>query len=173
MRSFVSTWHRRPLIAIAVAGLMAVASFARAQEPSAPPSATPAATVEPARALAPESSSAPTEVAEPARPVRAPSPMMLEMRALFAAEDQKLAELRERAKSAATPDAALAVQREIERVKFDTEIALLRTQAKFARAAGRTEVAARIEAAVADLLNPPKLLAPAARPAPDREVTAH
>lgn len=169
MKPFVSPSGRRPWIALAVAGLMTVASLARAQEPPAGPAPTPAPVVEPAKALAPESSSATTEVSEPARPVRTASPMMLEIRGVLAAENEKLAGLRERAKSAATPEIAIVIQREIERVKFDTEIALLRTQAKFARAAGRTEVAARIERAVADLLNPPKPLAPAARPAPDRE----
>lgn len=97
------------------------------------------------------------------------SPLMIELRAVTDAEAVQVAALRERVAKAATPDEAIALQREIEKVKFDTEVALLRVQAKHARAGGRTEVAMRIEAAISELLNPPRIAAPAARPAPSRE----
>jgi hypothetical protein len=99
--------------------------------------------------------------------------MMAEMQAVLAAERERVAELRLRGDKAATPDEAVAIQREIERVKFDTEISLLRVQAKHARAAGRTQVAARIEAAINELLSPPKPAAPADRPVPTREDASH
>jgi hypothetical protein len=127
--------------------------------PATPTSATPVAPSDEAPAVAPKP-----------RPL---SPMMAEMQTVLAAESERLAELKLRAGKAPTPDDALAIQREIERVKFDTEVSLLRVQAKHARQAGRTEVASRIESAIADLVNPSKPVAPAARPVPSRENPSH
>jgi len=82
------------------------------------------------------------------------SPMFAEMRGTLDAERSQLAVLHERFLRAATPAAALAIQREIERLKADTEVALLRIQATWARRAGKIEVATRIEAAITELITP-------------------
>lgn len=174
MNRFAATPDRRALLAaIAAATLISVSvAFAQEAQPPAPKDVAPAAATFTRGAPV-----APT-IAEPApgedepRPVvtkRPLSPLMIELRAVLDAEAVQVAALRERAAKAATPDEAIALQREIEKLKFDTEVSLLRVQAKHARAGGRTEVAARIEIAISELLNPPKVVAPAARPVPSRE----
>ena len=178
MNRFAPSPDRRALLAAIAAATLLSASIALAQEPQVteqPAGKTEA--VQPAKAapVAPASSAeAPAALAPaPAAPVRAASPMRLEMQALLAAEHEQVLALRERAAKAPSADEALALQREIEKLKFDTEVSLLRVQAKHARAAGRTEVATRIEAAVTELLSPPKVMAPAARPVPSRENPSH
>lgn len=174
MNRFAATPDRRVLLATIAAATLISVSVAFAQETPAP---TPAPDAPAAVAPAKAAPVAPT-IAEPApggdepRPVvtkRPLSPLMIELRAVMDAEAVQVAALRERAAKAASNDEAIALQREIEKVKFDTEVSLLRVQAKHARAGGRTEVAARIEAAISELLNPPRIAAPAARPVPSRE----
>jgi hypothetical protein len=80
--------------------------------------------------------------------------MFAEMQGTLDSERSQLAALHERFLRAATPAAALEVQREIERLKADTEIALLRIQATWARRAGKIEAATRIEAAITELTTP-------------------
>jgi hypothetical protein len=174
MNRFVPTPSRGLLIAFAASFVLAIA-IANAQAPqTSDPTVTPAPATESAAkaTVAPSSAEGLTAPLSPA--LKAPaSPMMIEMQAVMTAEREKVAELRARADKASTPDEAVAIQREIERVKFDSEISLLRVQAKHARAAGRTQVATSIEAAINELLSPPKLAAPAARPVPTRENTSH
>ena len=176
MNRFVTPQDRCAILAAAVSVLL-MAAMAYAQEPQVTEAkAAPAPAVDTARqAQAPSSPSGPAApesggtapvVPSATRPV---SPMMAELQAVLVLEADKLVELRLRTREALTPDGALAVQREIEQLKFETEIALLRVQAKHARSAGRTEVATRIESAIADLVNPPRPHAPTARPAPSRE----
>jgi hypothetical protein len=167
--------HRTLLAAVATTLWMITIAYAQSPQP-ADPKAGPAPAIDAASPapVAPGSvQPAAPEGAAPAPAVQAPvrrlSPMMAEMQTVLAAENEKLAELRQRVRSAPTPDEALAIQRDIERLKFETEVSLLRVQAKHARAAGRTEVASRIEMAIAELVHPPKPVAPAARPVPVRE----
>ncbi len=82
------------------------------------------------------------------------SPMMTEIRALLDGERNALKSLDERYRAAKDPVAAIALQREIARVKLDTEIAVLRVQAKHARVAGRAEVATSLETAIQQMLQP-------------------
>lgn len=175
MNRFAPTPDRRALLAaIAAATLLSVSiAFAQEAQVTEPPAGRTEA-VQPAKAapVAPASSAEAPAALAPA-PVRAASPMLLEMQALLAAEHEQVLVLRERAAKAANADDAMALQREIEKLKFDTEVSLLRVQAKHARAAGRTEVATRIEAAISELVNPPKLKAPAVRPVPTRENPSH
>ena len=98
----------------------------------------------------------------------APSPMVAEMIALLATQDQKLADLGARQGKARTNEEALAVQREIQDLKQGTEISLLRIQATYARREGRVQDADRLEATIRDLVSPPKLNSASARPAPVR-----
>ncbi len=91
------------------------------------------------------------------------SPMGLEMQQVMDKEKEALAGLQARFAAARDAAAALAVQREIERLKVETEVALLRIQAGYARRAGQLEAAQRIEAAIEGILNPVKPQAPAKR----------
>ena len=93
---------------------------------------------------------APTVV--PAVPSR--NPIMAEVRAAFDREREQIAALRARLQQQPDHQAALALQREIEKVKLDTEVAILRIQAGAAREAGHAALAERLEAAAKDLLDP-------------------
>jgi hypothetical protein len=99
--------------------------------------------------------------------------MMTEIRALLADEHRTLVALNERFRRTTDPAAALALQREIAQLKFGTEIALLRVQARYARAEGRPSVAAHLENAIRELESPPVPRQTAVRPAPpSAEATA-
>jgi hypothetical protein len=80
--------------------------------------------------------------------------MDVELFRLLDRQRETLAELQTRFREAKDDRAALAVQREIDRVKRDAEVSLLRTQADWARRAGRIEAASRIEAAIEQILHP-------------------
>lgn len=140
---------------IALAALV-LAAPSPAETPSG--SATRPATVAPVEPAA--------AVADTLPAARHPSPMMLEVRAALERERERTETLRARLRERPGGQEALALQREIERVKLDTEVAILRIQAGAARKAGRTAQAERLEAAAADLLAPPPATAPVARPAP-------
>lgn len=101
--------------------------------------------------------------------LRAASPMMVEIRAVLDEERAALRLLNERFRAAKDADAAIALQREIARVKLDTEVAVLRVQVKHARAAGRADVAANLEAAIQKMLEPEA--PPPATPRPARTPT--
>lgn len=145
-----------PATAVAVIGLLISAGASLADTPSATtpkPSAT--APAEPAAAL-PDTASL----------RRATSPMMLEVRAALDREREQVETLSARLKAKPGAREALALQREIERVKLDTEATLLRIQAGAARRAGHAALAERLEIAARDLLAPPTATATAARPTP-------
>lgn len=113
----------------------------------------------------------PSAAEETAAPVPKPrlakaSPMMVEIRAVLDEERAALKSLNERFRAAKDADAAIALQREIARVKLDAEVAVLRVQAKHARAAGRADVAANLEAAIQKMLEPEA--PPPATPRPAR-----
>jgi hypothetical protein len=80
------------------------------------------------------------------------SPLAADMMKVIESEQQALAALSLRFKRAGDARAALAVQREIERVKLETEVSLLRIQASYARREGRLKTAQEIEAAVETML---------------------
>jgi len=90
------------------------------------------------------------------------SPEMLEIDQALAAERALVAELEARLEGAPDEPAALDLLREIERTKQQTEIEILRLQAKHARLAGREEQAAEIEAVVQQILAPALVPVPAA-----------
>lgn len=107
--------------------------------------------------------------AEKAPRVAKASPMMIEIRAVLDGERTALKSLNERFRAAKDPDAAIAIQREIARVKLDTEVEVLRVQVKHARAAGRADVAASLETAIQQILEPST--PPPAAPRPARTPT--
>ena len=96
----------------------------------------------------------------------AATPWMLEVRAALDREKEQIEALRTRLKAKPRDQEALALQREIERVKLETEAAILRVQAVAARTAGQAALAERLEIAARDLLTPPTATTTAARPAP-------
>lgn len=93
------------------------------------------------------------------------SPMMTEIRAVLDEERAALRVLHERFRATKDADASIAIQREIARVKLDAEVSVLRVQAKHARAAGRADVAANLEAAIQKMLEPDAPPPSAPRPA--------
>jgi hypothetical protein len=95
-----------------------------------------------------------------------PGAMMTEIRALLADEHRTLASLNERFRRTTDQAAAIALQREIAQLKLGTEIALLRVQARYARAEGRLAVAAHLDDAIRDLESPPVPPQSAVRPSP-------
>jgi hypothetical protein len=117
----------------------------------------------------PRAASAAEETVAPAlRPARVaqPSPMMVEIRAVLDQERTSLKSLNERFRAAKDDATAQALQREIAQVKQDSEIAILRVQAKHARLAGHDAVAAYLEGAIRTILSPPVQLPASARPSP-------
>ena len=95
------------------------------------------------------------------------TPEMAAVQAALAAERSRITELEARLAATKDDQAALVVMKEIEQVKRDTELGVLRLQAEFARREGREEQARKIDLAIAEFLTPP---APPAvmveRPAP-------
>jgi hypothetical protein len=163
---FVGRFHLKHWL-VALLGamlLLAVWSSAASSEASKAPS-EPAATTQSADAQKPESG-----IAEPSPSKRSPrhklSPMFIEMRAVLDAERTELATLRARFAETTDPSTALDLQRSIEKLKANTEIALLRIQATHARKAGRLELATRIDSAIQRILAPPLRLEPMKRPTP-------
>jgi hypothetical protein len=149
-----------PTLRLLVAGisvgvvLSAAASIADTPSTNAP---SPAAVAQEEPAPAPPDTAPAT---------RAPSPLMLEVRAALEREREQVEALRARLKEKPGDREALALQREIESVKLDTEVTILRIQAGAARRAGHAALAERLEIAARDLLTPPAATTTAARPAP-------
>ncbi len=92
--------------------------------------------------------------------------MRNEMRAVIDAERVTLEALNARFRQSADAEAGLAIQREIAQLKVQTELSLLRIQARHARAAGRATVADAIERAIREIESPPVPLPAGIRPVP-------
>jgi hypothetical protein len=158
----------RVLFLVALVALTHSAGSAGAAEAPAAPErvvapASPAVVVTPP--AAPDTTAASAVAAKPAaRIVR--TPLMLALTAVMDDETTQLQPLL--AELAATHDASqsLALQRRIEQVKQGTELQLLRVQSGFARAAGNVDLADRIDAAIAEQLQPRLRLESQPRTAP-------
>ncbi len=144
--------NRRPLIALLLCVFACLCGPAlghmpaAAKEPPANPEAAAGGVTESATEARP---------AEAASRATAPlSPCMQAIQAVLDQEAARLAELEVRVKAAAGNEAQLALEREIERVKEDAELQILRVQADFARREGRVEQAAMIEALLAEMTAP-------------------
>ena len=137
-------------IAFVLWALVALASPSRAQAQAEPMKSAPDSP-----AVASEDGSTPARIV----PKRPRTPMDVELFAILDRQREALAALRTRFKDAKDDRTALAVQREIDRLKRDTEISLLRVQADWARRAGRVEGARRIEAEIGQIQNPKAPLA--------------
>jgi len=77
-------------------------------------------------------------------------------------ESRSLTSLHARLEDVSNDAEALAIERELEQKKSETELALLRIQAQEARDEGRVALAEEIERAIDDLLHPRIPLAPSA-----------
>jgi len=109
---------------------------------------------------------APAAVTPSAMPRRPLTPLMADIRVVMDRESEQLAGLEAERAKAPDAQAALEVQRRIEKLKQQTEIDLLRVQAVHARRAGKTALAQRIDAAIVELTQPRPRFEPVDRPAP-------
>lgn len=140
------------------------AALAADPEPQSP---APAPTIEPA----------PTQPGVPGEKVLTPppapgkiSPMMAEIQATMAASKSAVADLMNRSAGIQDHEAMNTIQREVARLKQQTELDILAIQARYARAEGNEELAKKIDQAIAYILAPPTPEAPAEpRPAPDNQ----
>ena len=101
----------------------------------------------------------------PTRGVR-PCPERAEIRGVLDGERAALLQLDRRYRAVRAPDDAREIEREVVRLERETEIAVLRVQARHARADGHEAVAAFLEGAIRALETPPVQLPPGARPRP-------
>ena len=98
----------------------------------------------------------PLEAARP--PLLAnPGPLYERIAAVVEAEQVAAADLQARIDAATDDEELAALQRELEALKKETRVEILRVQADFAREEGRLEQAEAIEAAIENLRNPPRL----------------
>ncbi len=106
-------------------------------------------------------------LAPPVSAATEPSPMMREIQAAWDAQAFAVEALEARAATCADPVAGLALQRQIEDLRAQVEVQILTIQARYARQEGRLEVAAEIEAAVAEMTSPRPRGIPVERTLPD------
>jgi hypothetical protein len=92
------------------------------------------------------------------------SAMMQQIRDLSLTEQATLAELQARLGTLTDENEILALMREIEQLKIETELQILLIQADFARRDGRIEQAQQIEAAVESMREGPPRRIPQVRP---------
>ena len=105
------------------------------------------------------------------RPTLALSPMMAEIFSYMDARDLLLEAKRQQyATAKSDPAAAMTLQTEMQKLKFETEIEVLRIQVRWATKEGRTADALALEASIEERLNPKVTLAPEKRPAPSPAV---
>ena len=93
--------------------------------------------------------------------------MALQIAAVLDNEQTQLKQLKARMAGAKDATTFLSIQREVEKLKVETEIALLRIQSGHARRQGLKAVADRIDAAIEEMLKPVPRGEPIARPAPN------
>lgn len=97
------------------------------------------------------------------------TPLAADLVAVVERQRERLVALQAELARATDGVQALAVQRRIEQDKQATEVELLRVQVTHARRAGHAALAARLEAAIAEQLQPPAGREPLPRPAPARD----
>lgn len=165
------------LAALALAAGLALASLAFAAERATPKASGPAKQPPPAApmpnlpenaeeigALKGENPAAPTVTRRPAKQL---TPMMAEILAYIEARDLAMATKMQQQKLAKTDAAgALAAQAELQAMKQETELEVLRIQVRWARKDGRNDDAAKLEATIDQILNPKVPVATEKRPAP-------
>ncbi len=147
----MSTFAKTSLCAACAALLLALPLAADTPQPVAP---------QPDEAVAPVADA-------PAPAPRELSPMMREIVAAWDAQAVAVEALETQAAACTDPVVALALQRQIEDLRAQVEVQILTIQARYARQEGRLDVAAEIEAAVAQMTSPRPRGIPVERPLAD------
>ncbi len=93
-------------------------------------------------------------------------PMTMEINAVLEQSRLQVATLQEEFDKEPNAEAAVAIVRQIEQLKINTELDILRVQARFARSGGNEELAQEIEASLAKMTTPAPRREPVDRPAP-------
>jgi hypothetical protein len=156
------------LVAIAMALLLIPPAAFAGAESTAPDSAPP-------DAVAAEADQPVVDQLDANRPATMPyatrpekhSPMMREIIAAWEASQVAVAAVEQQISATTDPMAALALQRQVEEMREQVEVELLRIQARYARQEGRLDDAAQIDAAIAEMTAPRPRGVPVDRPLPD------
>ena len=99
--------------------------------------------------------------------VPAKSPLMTAIDVVMQDSRDQITLLRADLEKQSDPDAALAIQKQIEDLKVETELNILRLQADHARAHGNEELARSIDESITFMTTPRPKAQPVDRPAPD------
>lgn len=97
----------------------------------------------------------------------AKSPLMTAIDAVMQNSRDRIVLMQADLEKQADPDAALAIQKQIENLKVETELNILRLQADDARARGDEELAQEIDESITFMTTPQPKKTPVDRPAPD------
>jgi hypothetical protein len=93
-------------------------------------------------------------------------PMTMEINAVLEQSRLQVATLQDRFDNEPNAEAAVAIVRQIEQLKINTELDILRVQVRYARTAGNVELAQQIEASLTQMTTPAPRREPVDRPAP-------
>lgn len=94
-------------------------------------------------------------------------PMTVEINAVLEQSRLQVATLQDRFDNEPNAEAAVVIVRQIEQIKTNTELDILRVQVRYARTAGNEELAQKIEASLTQMTTPAPRREPIDRPAPD------
>lgn len=156
-------------LVLATASLAAdkVAPQASGSAKTPPPAAPMPAIPENAEEIEALKGQAPSGEVVTRRPARTRTPMMAEILTYLEERDRQFDTKRQQLTAAKADRArAAALQLELQAMKLETEIAVLRIQARYAVKEGRTSDAERIEASIQERLEPQVKVAPEPRPIP-------
>ncbi|MFN8587088.1 MAG: hypothetical protein U0704_04735 [Candidatus Eisenbacteria bacterium] len=138
---------------------------AAAETTPAPAPATAPVVETPAPVAAEAAPAAPAPGATSRFANRRMSPLAIAMAAVVESEQVRMTALKKRMAAAKDPVEVDAIQREVEQLKFESEIQLLSLQAKSHRQAGRVEAANRLDESILSLRRL-REASTASRPAP-------
>lgn len=150
-----------PRVGATLLALSITVPMASAQSTAKVPQSSGSATV-----LAPSVEEAIPSVGARPKARRPVNPLYPRIAAMLETEREQLAALRTRKAGTRDDEMAMAIQREIEQIKTQTELGILRLQAEHARKQGKAAVAEGIEAAIRQMTQPAQRLQPMSRPAP-------
>jgi hypothetical protein len=94
------------------------------------------------------------------------SPMMAEIQATIDAAQETVAELNVKYHAAPDQTTALALAKEVARVKHESRIAVMQIQLRYALEEGREDTARKLEEAIGRMTAPPRVGQPRPRPMP-------
>ena len=159
------------LFALAATAAERVVPEASGPASAAPPAAKLPAIPENAEEIEALKGQAPAGTIITRRPAITLTPMMAEIFTYMDARELLLeAKRHQYATAKSDPAAAMTLQSEMQKLKFETEIEVLRIQARWATKEGRSADALAIEASIEERLNPKVTLAPEKRPDPSPAV---